>query len=99
MVVIDATQERISQPQRLGLAPSGSSWWGLPWRFSSALLVAITSEGWNCGAAGESMRMKSLGSAQAAKIIQTLLGHSSIVQTMDTYSHLLDDVDEASARI
>jgi integrase len=28
------------------------------------------------------------------KIIQTLLGHSSIVQTMDTYSHLLDGVDE-----
>ena len=26
------------------------------------------------------------------KIIQSLLGHSSIVQTMDTYSHLLDDV-------
>ena len=28
------------------------------------------------------------------KIIQTLLGHSSITQTMDTYSHLLDDVDD-----
>jgi integrase len=28
------------------------------------------------------------------KIIQSLLGHSSITQTMDTYSHLLDDVDE-----
>lgn len=28
------------------------------------------------------------------KIIQSLLGHSSIVQTMDTYSHLLDDVDD-----
>jgi integrase len=28
------------------------------------------------------------------KIIQALLGHSSIVQTMDTYSHLLDDVDD-----
>jgi integrase len=27
------------------------------------------------------------------KIIQSLLGHSSITQTMDTYSHLLDDVD------
>ncbi len=27
------------------------------------------------------------------KIIQALLGHSSIVQTMDTYSHLLDDMD------
>lgn len=27
------------------------------------------------------------------KIIQSLLGHSSIVQTMDTYSHLLEDVD------
>ena len=27
------------------------------------------------------------------KIIQALLGHSSIVQTMDTYSHLLEDVD------
>jgi integrase len=26
------------------------------------------------------------------KIIQSLLGHSSIVQTMDTYSHLLEDV-------
>jgi integrase len=29
------------------------------------------------------------------KIIQSLLGHSSITQTMDTYSHLLDDVDDA----
>jgi integrase len=28
------------------------------------------------------------------KIIQSLLGHSSIVQTMDTYAHLLDDVDD-----
>jgi integrase len=28
------------------------------------------------------------------KIIQSLLGHSSIVQTMDTYSHLLDGVDD-----
>lgn len=27
-------------------------------------------------------------------IIQSLLGHSSIVQTMDTYSHLLDEVDD-----
>jgi integrase len=27
------------------------------------------------------------------KRIQSLLGHSSITQTMDTYSHLLDDVD------
>lgn len=28
------------------------------------------------------------------KVIQALLGHSSITQTMDTYSHLLDDVDD-----
>ena len=28
------------------------------------------------------------------KIIQSLLGYSSITQTMDTYSHLLDDVDD-----
>jgi integrase len=28
------------------------------------------------------------------KIIQSLLGHSSVTQTMDTYSHLLDDVDD-----
>ena len=28
------------------------------------------------------------------KIIQSLLGHLSITQTMDTYSHLLDDVDD-----
>ena len=28
------------------------------------------------------------------KIIQSLLGHSSITQTMDTYSHLLDDVGD-----
>jgi integrase len=28
------------------------------------------------------------------KIIQSLLGHSSITQTMDTYSHLLDEVDD-----
>lgn len=28
------------------------------------------------------------------KVIQSFLGHSSITQTMDTYSHLLDDVDD-----
>ena len=28
------------------------------------------------------------------KVIQTLLGHSSITQTMDTYSHLMDGVDD-----
>jgi integrase len=28
------------------------------------------------------------------KVIQSLLGHSSITQTMDTYSHLLDGVDD-----
>lgn len=28
------------------------------------------------------------------KVVQSLLGHSSITQTMDTYSHLLDDVDD-----
>jgi integrase len=28
------------------------------------------------------------------KIIQSLLGHSSITQTIDTYSHLLNDVDD-----
>jgi integrase len=26
------------------------------------------------------------------KIVQSLLGHSSITQTMDRYSHLLDDI-------
>lgn len=26
------------------------------------------------------------------KIVQSLLGHASIVQTMDTYSHLLEDI-------
>jgi len=26
------------------------------------------------------------------KIVQSLLGHTSIVQTMDTYSHLLEDI-------
>jgi integrase len=26
------------------------------------------------------------------KVIQALLGHSSITQTMDTYSHLMDDI-------
>ena len=29
------------------------------------------------------------------EIIQSLLGHSSITQTMDTYSHLFDDVDDS----
>jgi hypothetical protein len=28
------------------------------------------------------------------KIIQSLLGHSSIAQTMNTYSHPMDDVNE-----
>ena len=28
------------------------------------------------------------------KVIQTLLGHASITQTMDTYYHLLDDVGD-----
>ena len=26
------------------------------------------------------------------KVVQSLLGHSSITQTMDTYSHLMDDI-------
>ena len=26
------------------------------------------------------------------RIVQSLLGHASIVQTMDTYSHLLEDI-------
>ena len=25
-------------------------------------------------------------------MVQSLLGHSSITQTMDTYSHLMDDI-------
>lgn len=28
------------------------------------------------------------------KVVQSLCGHSSITQTMDTYSHLLDDVSD-----
>ena len=28
----------------------------------------------------------------SAKKIQTLMGHSSIIQTMDTYSHLMQDI-------
>ncbi|CAA9369361.1 MAG: hypothetical protein AVDCRST_MAG93-8278 [uncultured Chloroflexia bacterium] len=28
------------------------------------------------------------------KIVQSLLGYSSILQTMGTYSHLFDDVDD-----
>ncbi len=28
----------------------------------------------------------------SAKKVQALLGHSSITQTMDTYSHLLEDI-------
>jgi integrase len=34
------------------------------------------------------------GVRKRPKIIQSLLGHSSITQTMDTYPHLLDDVEE-----
>ena len=26
------------------------------------------------------------------KVVQSLLGHSSITQTMDTYSHLMDGI-------
>ncbi len=29
---------------------------------------------------------------QHPKIVQSLLGHASITQTMDTYSHLLEDI-------
>lgn len=29
------------------------------------------------------------------KVVQSLLGHSSITQTMDTYSHLLEGSDGA----
>ena len=29
---------------------------------------------------------------QHPKIIQSLMGHASITQTMDTYSHLLEDI-------
>jgi integrase len=44
---------------------------------------------------------------QHPKIIQSLMGHASITQTMDTYSHLLEDIggdavdglDEASVEL
>ena len=29
------------------------------------------------------------------KVVQSLLGHSSITQTMDTYSHLMDGIGDA----
>ena len=29
---------------------------------------------------------------QHPKVVQSLLGHSSITQTMDTYSHLMDGI-------
>ena len=32
------------------------------------------------------------------KIVQSLLGHASIVQTMDTYSHLLEDIGGDAVR-
>jgi integrase len=31
---------------------------------------------------------------QHPKIVQSLMGHASITQTMDTYSHLLEDIGE-----
>ena len=39
-------------------------------------------------------RVMVFGLMLAALMVASLLGHSSITQTMDTYSHLLDDVDD-----
>jgi hypothetical protein len=35
---------------------------------------------------------------QHPKIVQSLLGHSSITQTMDTYSHLMEGMGSARKR-
>ena len=43
-------------------------------------------------------RQNSSTSASARRSYSLLLGHSSITQTMDTYSHLLDDVDDDEIR-
>jgi integrase len=33
------------------------------------------------------------------KIVQEMLGHSTITQTMDTYSHVLPDMQDQTVRV
>jgi integrase len=39
-----------------------------------------------------------LAMATIPKVVQTLLGHASVVITLSTYSHLVDGVSEEAAR-
>ncbi len=55
--------------------------------------AGLADEGFTFHALRHTFATELFNQGKRPKIIQTLLGHSSIVQTMDTYSHLLDDMD------
>jgi len=53
--------------------------------------AGLDSEGFTFHSLRHTFATELFNQRKRPKIIQSLLGHSSIVQTMDTYSHLLDD--------
>jgi integrase len=56
--------------------------------------VELADEGFTFHSMRHTFATELFNQRKRPKIIQTLLGHSSITQTMDTYSHLLDEVDD-----
>jgi integrase len=56
--------------------------------------AGLGDEGFNFHSLRHTFATELFNQRKRPKIIQSLLGHSSIIQTMDTYSHLLDDVDD-----
>jgi integrase len=56
--------------------------------------AGLSDEGFNFHSLRHTFATELFNQRKRPKIIQSLLGHSSITQTMDTYSHLLDDVDD-----
>ena len=54
--------------------------------------AGLQAEGFTFHALRHSLATALLIKGEHPKLVQSLMGHSSIVQTMDTYSHLLDGI-------
>ena len=80
-------------PNRVGRPPDHNN---LYYRDYKKLLeqAGLASEGFTFHSLRHAFATELFRQRKRPKAIQTLLGHSSITQTMDTYSHLLDGVDD-----
>jgi integrase len=54
--------------------------------------AGLDGEGFTFHALRHSFATALFARKEHSKVVQSLLGHSSITQTMDTYSHVLDDI-------